>query len=455
MAQADLVSSASIESEENLQQSSHLSPIQTNCTSDNIEDENQLDESLQTTNQQLGNGLRIKLQIGFAFLTFVLLGGNDAVIGVLLPKWGSYYHVDKSMLSLVFLAGSIGYLVAALNSNFLSKKLGKVKFLSLGQLTFLSGVFVFCFQPPIYILLSVPFLLGFGAAILEATLNAHLANFPNKTALLNYLHAFYGVGALFSPFITSQLLEANLSWNLIYVGIATINLILLISIRALFTKADQAQEITETSSDNQDNTSKDSPLKYRFVWLFAFFLLFYAGAEISLGNWSYSFLTQYRHEETVLAGWLVSGYWLALTIGRVCLAPLSSRLGSKGIINLCLMGTVIGLLAFNATSLTVTNGFGLLLTGFCLGPILPTGFAFLSNVVPAHLLTGSISFIASLSSIGKAIFPLLAGNIAEGFGLKMFLPYIIILAVAMVTCWIVVLTRSDSGHTPVVEAAIE
>jgi MFS family permease len=86
---------------------------------------------------------------------------------------------------------------------------------------------------------------------------------------------------------------------------------------------------------------------------------------------------------------------------------------------------------------------------------LPTGFAFLSNVVPAHLLTGSISFIASLSSLGKAIFPLLAGNIAEGFGLQMFLPYIIILAVAMVACWIVVLTRSDGGHTTVVEPAVE
>jgi fucose permease len=94
--------------------------------------------------------------------------------------------------------------------------------------------------------------------------------------------------------------------------------------------------------------------------------------------------------------------------------------------------------------LSLTSGFGLLLTGFCLGPILPTGFAFLSNVVPGHLLMGSISFIASLSSLGKALFPWLAGNVAEGLGLEMFLPYVIILAVAMVACWIVILTRSNA-----------
>jgi len=35
------------------------------------------------------------------------------------------------------------------------------------------------------------------------------------------------------------------------------------------------------------------------------------------------------------------------------------------------------------------------------------------------------------------------------------LPYIITLAIAMVACWIIVLSRSDGGHIPVVEAAME
>ncbi|MFP4693344.1 MAG: MFS transporter [Halothece sp.] len=412
------------------------------------ENKNLLNKKLQTSPNGMTSGLRVKLQIGFAFVTFILIGANDAVIGVLLPRWGDYYHVDKTTLSLAFLIGSVGYLIAALNSSFLSRKLGNVKFLLLGKASFLAGILIFCTQPPLHILLGIPLLLGFGAAILEAALNAHLANLPNKTALLNYLHAFYGVGALLSPFVASQFLEAQFSWNVIYLVLGTISVCLLISIRGLFTKADATSTACE---NNSENTSTKSPLKYRFVWLFAFFLLFYAGAEISLGHWSYSFLTEYRHENAALAGWLVSGYWLGLTIGRVCIAPLANKIGSKGIINTCLIGVICGLLLFNLVALSLTSDFGLLLTGFCLGPILPTGFAFLSNVVPTHLLMGSISFIASLSSLGKALFPWLAGNVAEGLGLEMFLPYVIILAVGMVACWLIVLACAN--HPTPVQAA--
>lgn len=439
MTTAELDPPTQLSSEVTLEEELFATPTSDQDTIATTENENLLNETLQDTPDSLSSGLRIKLQIAFAFLTFILIGANDAVIGILLPRWGDYYHVDKTTLSFAFLAGSVGYLIAALNSNFLSHKLGNVKFLLLGKLSFLSGILLFCCQPPLPILLGIPLLLGFGAAILEAALNAHLAKLPNKTALLNYLHAFYGVGALLSPFIASQLLQAQFSWNVIYFVLATISLSLLISIRGLFTSVDRA---TISPENDAEDAPKESPLKYRFVWLFAFFLLFYAGVEISLGHWSYSFLTEYRHEEAGLAGWLVSGYWLGLTVGRAAIAPLANKLGSKGIINSCLIGVICGLLIFNLMPVSLTSGFGLLLTGFCLGPILPTGFAFLSNVVPSHLLMGAISFIASLSSLGKALFPWLAGNVAEGFGLQMFLPYVIILAVGMVACWLMVLTRS-------------
>lgn len=418
--------------------------LQGNSTINQTQDNHSSQQNLSITTDISVNRLRIKFQIAFAFLTFILLGANDAVIGVLLPHWGSSYNVDKTTLSLVFFAGTVGYLTAALNSNFLFKTLGRVKFLSLGKLAFLIGAITFCFQPPIYILLSIPpFLLGFGAAILEAALNAHLADFPNKTALLNYLHAFYGVGALLTPFIASQMLEANLSWGLAYLIISAGSLVLLISIRWLFTKADQGLTPTETRSEKKQI---DSPLKYRFVWLFAFFLLFYAGAEISLGNWSYSFLTQYRNEDTVLAGWLMSGYWLGLTMGRIFIAPLTNQLGSRKVVNLCLIGVVSGVFILNFLTLSVTSAFGLLFTGFCLGPINPTALAFLTNVIPPHFVTGAISFIASLGSLGKAFFPWVAGNIAENLGLEMFLPYIILIIAVMIISWIIILNRANQNQ---------
>lgn len=433
---------------ENEVSQTQFSPNQTSqqeFTTNQTKDKPSPQPNLSTTAEMPVSALRIKFQIAFAFLTFILLGANDAVIGVLLPHWGNNYNVDKTTLSLVFFAGTIGYLTAALNSNFLFQTLGRVKFLSLGKLAFLVGAITFCFQPPIYLLLSIPpFLLGFGAAILEAALNAHLAGFPNKTALLNYLHAFYGIGALLTPFIASQMLEADLSWGLAYLVISSGSLVLLISIRWLFTKADRGQTAIESGSEN---APIESPLKYRFVWLFAFFSLLYAGAEISLGNWSYSFLTQYRDEGTVLAGWLMSGYWLGLTVGRVLIAPMTNKLGSRRIVNLCLIGVIGGVLILNFLTFSTTSAFGLLLTGFCLGPINPTALAFLTNVIPPHLVTGSISFIASLGSLGKAFFPWVAGNVADKLGLEMFLPYIMLIIAVMLISWIMVLNQANQSQT--------
>ena len=67
-------------------------------------------------------------------------------------------------------------------------------------------------------------------------------------------------------------------------------------------------------------TTLRSPL----VWLCAIFLLIYVGVEVSLGAWSFSLLTGGRGIATLQAGWMVSGYWFGLTLGRFILARVTS-----------------------------------------------------------------------------------------------------------------------------------
>jgi len=57
---------------------------------------------------------------------------------------------------------------------------------------------------------------GFGVGIIDAGLNAYIAGLPDNTAPLNYLHAFYGVGALRGPVIASAILAIGLGWNFVY-----------------------------------------------------------------------------------------------------------------------------------------------------------------------------------------------------------------------------------------------
>lgn len=362
-----------------------------------------------------------------------MIGANDGAMGVLLPSLRSHYGVDKGTVSFVFLLITAGYLVAATSSGILVHRLGIRLFLSLGGASFLTAVGMISLMPPFLALLSAMMIMGFGLGIIDAGLNAYVAGLPNNTGLLNYLHAFYGLGALLGPAVASTFLEAlHWNWNSVYLLWVSLSLVVLAGFATLFRRRSGAVE--PTTEEHTGNVLAAS-LKLRVVWLAALFLLFYVGAEVTLGTWSFSLLTEERHEPALLSGWVVSGFWLGLTLGRALLGVVAQRLGNVRMIQLCLVGVVVGVALVWLAPPMLTSAAGLWLAGFSLGPIFPTTIALMSQLVPARLLASAVGFLASLGSMGAALFPWLAGNLAEWVGLWLVLPYVIALTVVMLALW--------------------
>lgn len=385
-----------------------------------------------TTKRAVGTGFGVRWQIAFAFFAFILIGANDGAVGVILPSLSSFYKVDKATVSYLFLAGTTGYLTAAFTSGPLVEKMGRRLFLMLGAGIFVVGALTVAFKPPFLVLLVALLLIGFGVAITDAGLNAYIAGLPHSTATLNYLHAFYGLGALIGPVIASAVLALSLGWNTIYFMWIGVGLVLLVGIGFIYEKRPEPDKAESSATGNVLATA----LKIRAVWLAAFFLLFYVGAEVSLGNWSYSFLTEERHQPTLLSGWTVSGYWLGLMLGRLTLARIAERIGSKRLVQGCLAGVMVGVLLIWLVPVGIVSAFGLLLTGFSLGPIFPSTIALMPSLVSARLLPSAIGFLASLGAMGAALFPWLAGNLAQGLGLWSLLPFVVVLAVADLGFWL-------------------
>jgi len=373
-----------------------------------------------------------ELQVGLAFFAFILIGANDGALGVLIPSMRQYYSIDKATIGLLFLFQTIGYLLAAFNSGLLVEKLGNRRFLVLGVTSFLLGVIALSLMLPFMIILIMMLPLGFGIAIIDAGLNTYIASRPRNAALLNYLHAFYGTGALLGPVIASTILSIRGGWNSIYLVWIGMSLVLLIGFKLIFKPQNisQPEEVTKTKSN-----VLVSALKLPTVWVAALFLLIYVGAEVSLGSWSYSFLTEERHASILLAGWMVSGYWLGLTLGRLALARVTLRVGSARVIQGCLVGVVIGVLLVWLVPIYPVSATGLVLIGFSFGPIYPTTIALISNKVSARILPSAIGFMVSLGSMGAAICPWFAGMLAEHIGLWSLMPYVIVLTAAMVCFW--------------------
>ncbi len=399
------------------------------------------EETRQPLNEQkqTNSTASLRTQIGLAFFAFILIGSNDGAIGVLIPSIQAHYSVNKATVGLLFLSATLGYLVAAFNSGLLVEKLGNRRFLILGVTAFLLSVVTLSLMPPFLVVLLILLPLGFGVAILDAGLNAYIAGFPRNTALLNYLHAFYGTGALLGPIIASTILAVGLGWNSVYIVWVAMSLLLLVGLVLAFKdrRAIAGGGIKTEAKSNVLITA----LRIRIVWIAALFLLFYVGTEVSLGSWSYSFLTEERHGSTLVMGWVVSGYWAGLTLGRLTLARVAQRVGEKRLIQGCLAGIIVGVLLVWLVPIGAVSAIGLCLVGFSLGPIYPTTIALMSKLVSSRLLPSAIGFLASLGSVGAALFPWLAGNLAQAVGLWSLLPYVITLTIFMLCLWIALQAR--------------
>jgi fucose permease len=401
---------------------------------------NQNEEYLETTIDKLGRFTR--LQIGLAFFSFILIGANDGAFGVLIPGIQTHYRIDKATIGFLFLMQTVGYLIAAFNTGPLVEKLGNRRFLILGVVSFFLGALALGLMLPFDVVLFTMLLLGFGVAIIDAGLNAYIASMPRNAALLNYLHAFYGTGALLGPLVASTILAIHWGWSSVYFVWIGMSLIMLIGFRLVFQKEQNNQRPEEVAQ--RDSNILITTLRLPIVWIAAFFLLVYVGAEVSVGSWVYSLLTEERHSSILFSGWLVSGFWLGLTLGRVALARVALRIGSERLVLYCLAGVILAALMFWLVPLYLVSAFGLCLLGFSFGPIYPITISFLSNKVSQRVLPGAVGFLASLGSIGGALFPWLEGVLAQRVGLWTLMPLVILLTVVMICLWQLLQFRSNN-----------
>ncbi len=382
-------------------------------------------------------------QLSTAFFGFILIGVASGAWGVLLPSLSAYYHVDQTVVGLIFFASAIGYLLSALSTGLLLVKIGQRWYLVMGTALFILCCFSLALQPPFALVLLVRLLQGIATAIIEAGLNMFLAALPNKIALLNYLHAFYGAGALLGPLIASTILALSWGWNTAFFAWTLLALPLLFGLLALFRPPSSGA--AEVAQRGKGENGLRAALKIPQVWVATLFLLFYVGIEVSLGSWGYTFLLESRHENTLLAGWVVSGYWLGLTVGRFILNHLAERLrlGLSGLMYSCMGGIVLGIVMIWLIPGDVASAVAFFLIGASLGPIYPSTVGLLPNLVPTHLLSSAMGFLIGLSILGVALFPWIAGTLAQYSGIWSLLPYTLGLTVVMSALWWTMKYRSS------------
>ncbi|HWF42917.1 MAG TPA: MFS transporter, partial [Acidothermaceae bacterium] len=287
---------------------------------------------------------------------------------------------------------------------------------------------------------------GFGAGVAESGFQAYIVTLPNSTALTNRLHAFFGVGALVGPLLATWILGFA-SWRTVWFVLAAAEVPFVVAIWVTYPRHEPVA-VASSVVHNAEQPSRGllaSALRERTVLLGAALLAVYVGLEISMGNWGFSYLVQARGEHRVVAGYVVSGYWLGLTLGRFLISPFATRIGASAATMAfgCLIGvTVVAALTWVLPGGASITGFVLL--GFFLGPIFPTAMAMVPNVTPARLVPTAIGVMNAGSVVGGSALPWLAGALGQGTGAWTLLPFALVLAVVtMAIWWLIVRNRAQ------------
>ena len=378
-----------------------------------------------------------RLSIGLSFYSFALVGLNSGTNGVILKSLSTYYHVGDAVVGSLFFVSALSYALSSFFCGPLKERLSLRWLLALGTALFLLGTLGYILEMPFTWLLVFRLGLGLGTGIIETGFNIFIGTLPRGTSLLNYLHAFFGVGTVFGPLLATGVLALLWGWNMVYVALALLNVLQLGGIVLLLGVPAREKGPSQEHIPAERSTFREA-LTLPLVWLTSLFLLVYTGVEICASSWGYTYLVDNRALSALAAGWLISGFGIGLTLGRFLIQPLAERKG-VGVAQLMYMligGAILSLLVTWLMPSGFLAGLGFSLLGLSLAPIYPLTVALIPKLVPERLVPSAIGVLVSVSISGLSILPWLAGILAQVQGIWTLIPYLLVLVLILLAFWI-------------------
>ncbi|KAI1045245.1 hypothetical protein LB505_004961 [Fusarium chuoi] len=366
------------------------------------------------------------------------MGMNDASPGALLPYIETYYGINYTTVSTLFLVPVAGYVVAALTNNWIHYTLGQRGVAVLGPLCRLIAYIPVALHPPFPALPCVMLFTGFGNGIQDSGYNAWIGNMHRANELLGFLHGAYGLGGTIGPLIASAMVtEGKLNWYTFYyimIGLTVVELV--VGAAAFWGATGQVYRQRVRYDEAQERTTTRMALKKPITWIVAVFLLGYVATEVSLGGWIVTFMLRVRHAKPFLAGLTVTLFWLGLTLGRVVLGFVTERTGEKTAITVYLVLSIGLELLYWLVPTFVASVIFVMLLGFFLGPLFPAAMVAATKLLPADYHVSAIGFAAAVGGGGAAVGPFAVGAIAQKTGVQVLQPIIVGLLGAITLIWL-------------------
>ncbi len=362
------------------------------------------------------------------YIAFISLGLPDSLLGSGWTVMHAEMNVPISYMGIISMIISGGTIVSSLLSDKLTRKLS-TKIVTVGSV-FLTVIALFGFSvsTSFWMLIAFAIPYGLGAGAIDAALNNYVAlHYSSKS--MSWLHCFWGVGTIVSPFVMSYALTYSV-WNTGYriVGFLQLGIALLLLLTLPVWKVNKDTSASSGKSIGLIKALKIKGVPFLLVGFFA-----YCAAEATTMNWASTYFSAVKNMPAEQAARLASLFYIGITVGRFLCGFITDKLGDKKMIELgtgvLLCGVV---LLFIPTDYIIVSQIGFIIIGLGCAPIYPC----IIHSTPSNFgeeNSGAIIGIQMASAyVGSTFIPPLFGLLGGILGYKIMPIYILAFFVLMI-----------------------
>lgn len=313
------------------------------------------------------------LLLAIIYLAFISLGLPDSVLGSAWPVIHQDFNVPLSFLGIVTMIISFGTIISSLLSDRLTRKLKTGPVTAISVLLTAAALTGFSFADRYWLLCvwAVPY--GLGAGAVDAALNNYVA-LHYEARHMSWLHCFWGVGTIVSPYIVSYSIAALNNWSMGYrivsyiqFALAAVLLLTLPIWKKCGRNGHARQEVVPAKLTFRQKLSIKG-VKYVLLGFFA-----YCAFEATFFGWVSSYLVGSRAISEDRAAAFSSLFFIGLTVSRFIAGLFANRLGDRKMIRI---GIGIVFLSVAMIALPFESDYpclaGFVVAGFGCGPIYPS-----------------------------------------------------------------------------------
>ncbi|MCR5485771.1 MAG: MFS transporter [Clostridiales bacterium] len=367
--------------------------------------------------------------LALIYLGFISLGLPDSLVGSGWPVMHKELGVPISYMGIITMVIAGCTIISSLMSDRLTRKLGtRVVTVSSVFLT-AAALLGFSFSTDFKMLIALAVPYGLGAGAIDAALNNYVAlHYTSKH--MSWLHCFWGVGAIISPFVMGRALITS-TWNTGYRVVAFIQigigLILLVTLPVW--KVNKSSFEKSSESVGLVGAMKIRGVPFILIGFFA-----YCAAEATSMYWASTYLVEVKDVSPEQAAKFASLFYIGLTVGRFFCGFITNKLGDRKMINL---GTVVLTCGIFSLLLPLKSAdaslAGFVIIGFGCAPVYPC----IIHSTPYNFgaeNSGAIIGIQMASAyVGTTFIPPLFGFMAHRSSFKILPFFLLFFIVLMIT----------------------